>query len=60
MNILEKLYDAINCKGNSLAEFVDYQKTFDTISHYILENKLYRYGKRGDVHNLITSFFFGT
>ena len=40
VKLLEKLYDVINNKEYSLPVFVDYQETFDTINHYILQNKL--------------------
>ena len=38
----DKLNDAINNKEYSLAVFVDYQKAFDTINRYNLQNKQYR------------------
>ena len=36
--------------------FVDYKKASDTIYRYIFQNKLYRYGTRGNVLNLLKSF----
>ena len=35
---------------------VDYQKALDVIKHYTLQNKLYKYGKWGNVLNLIKRF----
>ena len=57
VKLLEKLYDAINNKEYLLAIFVDYQKAIDTINHYILQNKLYRYGIRRNVLNLVNVLF---
>ena len=56
VKLVDKLYDAVNNKEYSLAVFAEYQKAFDTINHYVLQNKLYRYGIRGNFLNLVKSF----
>ena len=50
--------DAIKNKEYSLQVFEDYQIAFDTISHYILQNKLYKFGIKENVLNLIKKVLF--
>ena len=49
-------YDSIQNKENITMLLMDLRKTFDTVSHNILLQKLYHYGIRGPAHKLIESY----
>ena len=56
LTLLHDLYEAKIQNLTSLAVFIDYSKAFDTIPHDILLEKLYHYGIRGHILDLIKSF----
>ena len=47
LNVIEGVYDKLNDSKHVLALSVDLSKAFDTVSHSILIQKLFRYGIRG-------------
>ena len=38
------------------AVYTDFSKAFDTVDHFLLWNKLYNYGVRGDMLNWLSSY----
>ena len=56
LDIYEKLLKNMDDKKTSCAIFLDLAKAFDSVSHDILLRKLYKYGIRGNVHSLFTSY----
>ena len=56
LDIITHAYDNINNNQFTGLFFVDLKKAFETVNHKILEFKLYHYGTRGCVLNLILSF----
>ena len=53
--ISQFIHDAMVNGETAASIFVDIEKAFDTISHFILKIKLDRYGIRGPANTLITS-----
>lgn len=56
MKFLEKLYEDINKNKKCAGLFMDLSKAFDLINHTILVQKLEKYGVRGKVKDLLTSY----
>ena len=54
--MVELISDAIDKNEYSIGLFIDLKKAFDTIDHYILQDKLYLYGIRGLALNWVKSF----
>lgn len=50
------LYESFDKNMISCALFLDVAKAFDTVSHDILLDKLYKYGFRGPFHKILQSF----
>jgi hypothetical protein len=48
--------DKLDCGSDVAGLFIDVSKAFDSLSHDILLNKLYRYGFRGIVHDWLSSY----
>lgn len=51
-----RLYENIDTNIPTLAVFVDLAKAFDTVSHEKLLEKMYNYGFRGSMHDLVRSY----
>ena len=56
VEITDRLKNAMDAKELSCGIFIDLTKAFDTVDHAILLKKMYRYGIRGNVHNLFKSY----
>nr|CAH7761994.1 unnamed protein product [Callosobruchus chinensis] len=56
LQFLTKLNEEIDNGHKCTALFMDLSKAFDMVSHDLLQSKLYNYGLRGKVKDLITSF----
>lgn len=56
LNLISHIIPAFTLKHFSITVFIDFSKAFDTITHELLLNKLYRYGFRGLPYNLIKSY----
>ena len=56
LDVTSLSYDSIQDKKYSALLLTDFRKTFDTVSHKILLQKLYHYGVRGPAHLLIESY----
>lgn len=54
--LTRKLYNCLDDRIPSLCIFVDLAKAFDTVCHEKLLNKLYTYGFRGQIHELLRSY----
>lgn len=57
--ITNYIYKSINKGDKVLAVFLDFAKAFDTVNHDILLRKLYCYGIRGIVLELLKSYLSG-
>ena len=57
LNLIGRVMPAIDKKMYAICVFIDYSACFDTIRRDILINKLLKYGVRGNVLNLIKSYF---
>ena len=53
---IENLVDALDNGKCAVGIFLDFQKTFDTVDHGILLDKLYCYGIRGTAHEWFVSY----
>lgn len=51
-----KLYENMDRNTPTLAVFIDLEKAFDTVSHKKLLEKIYMYGFRGSMFDLIESY----
>jgi hypothetical protein len=54
--IIENITESLNDKTKCNCVLLDLSKAFDCIQHYILMDKLYKYGVRGIPHKLIESY----
>ena len=55
--LLDKFHESVTSKEYMIGLFMVLSRAFDTISHDILLNKLYKYGIRGLSHDWIKSYF---
>ena len=53
---IDHIEKIIGNKNHVLAIFIDFSKAFDTIDHNILLSKLWHYGIRGNVHDLLKDY----
>ena len=57
LNVLvDKYHQALQDKQHMVDLFIDLSRAFDTLSHHILLNKLYKYGIRGSAWNWVNSY----
>ena len=57
LNVLvDKYHQALQDKQHMVGLFIDLSRAFDTLSHDILLNKLYKYGIRGSAWNWVKSY----
>ena len=56
ISITEKIREALNKGKCACSVFVDLQKTFDTVNHGVLLQKLYRYGIWGNTYEWFKSY----
>ena len=56
IEITESIRNALDNKKYACGIFIDLQKAFDTVNHYILINKLNYYGIRGVGNNWFKSY----
>ena len=54
--LLDKFHESVTSKEYMIGLFMDLSRAFDTISHDILLNKLYKYGFRGLSYDWIKSY----
>ena len=59
LNSTENIYQACDSKLHTLGIFIDFSKAFDTVNHSILLKKLYHYGIKGDLLQLLSSYLKG-
>lgn len=53
---LQYVYSSLDRNTPVLSFFLDFKKAFDCVNHDILMSKLYYYGLRGPIFNLLTSY----
>lgn len=56
--LIGKIYQNIDKSVPSLCIFADLAKAFDTVSHSLLMRKLWQYGFRGTVYELIKNYLY--
>ena len=56
INLTEFLYETLNRRDIAICTFLDFRKAFDVVNHSILLRKLYKYGIRGRVLELFSSY----
>ena len=56
LNATENVYKALDMKLHTLGIFIDFSRAFDTINHTLLLKKLYHYGIRGNMLDLLGSY----
>ena len=56
IDITEKIRNALDSKYYACSVFIDLEKTFDTVNHTILPEKLKYYGVRGITNNWFKTF----
>ena len=54
--LMENLVTALDSSNCAIGLFLDFQKAFDTVDHYILLDKLLSYGVRGIAHARFNSY----
>ena len=52
----ENIYDSLNRRNHHSSVLIDLKKAFDTVNHQVLINKMFYYGFRGIVNNLLKSY----
>ena len=57
--LMQKVYDALNCKKKIMSVFLDMSKAFDCVDHEILLEKLNVYGVRGKSLSWFRSYLVG-
>ena len=50
INLVEKVYSSLDTGKIVVGFFLDLKKTFDTVDHQILLNKLYAHGLRTNIY----------
>ena len=58
IDIVDMIHRETSNNNHVLGLFLDITKAFDSVEHNILLHKLYNYGFRGNVYNLLKSFLF--
>jgi len=56
VELLDNLYTKLDEREIVAGIYLDLQKAFDTVDHYILLNKVYKYGIRGKVWDWFKSY----
>jgi len=56
VELLDNLYTKLEEREIVAGIYLDLQKAFDTVDHYILLNKVYKYGIRGKVWDWFKSY----
>ena len=56
LNFTEYIYDALNSKKHNISVLIDLKSAFDTVNHFILLQKLERYGLRGLALSWVKSY----